>query len=139
MLIQVPSAVQGLKTATVRRWLKKVGEPVRSGEVVVELETEDAIVALQSAADGVLAQALVPAGKTVAAGAELGSLEAGALGASAAAEPVKAAPAAAPSGGTPIMMPQAGNTMEEGTLVKWRVKVGDAISVGQVICEVETD
>ncbi|MEI8198272.1 MAG: dihydrolipoamide acetyltransferase family protein, partial [Phycisphaerae bacterium] len=40
---------------------------------------------------------------------------------------------------TPILMPQAGNSMEEGTIIKWRVQVGDRITVGQVICEIETD
>ena len=39
----------------------------------------------------------------------------------------------------PILMPQAGQTMEEGTLLSWKVKEGDQISVGQVICEIETD
>ena len=29
--------------------------------------------------------------------------------------------------------------MEEGTILKWRVKEGDAIAVGQIICEIETD
>jgi pyruvate dehydrogenase E2 component (dihydrolipoamide acetyltransferase) len=45
-------------------------------------------------------------------------------------------PARAP---TPILMPQAGNTMEEGTIVRWHVRVGDRIKVGQIICEIETD
>ncbi len=36
-------------------------------------------------------------------------------------------------------MPQAGNTMEEGRIVQWRVKAGDAIKEGQVLCEIETD
>ena len=40
---------------------------------------------------------------------------------------------------TPIIMPQAGNSMEEGTVVKWHVKEGDRITVGQVIFEIETD
>jgi pyruvate dehydrogenase E2 component (dihydrolipoamide acetyltransferase) len=39
----------------------------------------------------------------------------------------------------PVLMPQAGNTMEEGTIVAWRVKVGDCVAVGQVLCEIETD
>ena len=39
----------------------------------------------------------------------------------------------------PILMPQAGNTMEEGTVISWRVKEGDQIAVGQMICEIETD
>ena len=39
----------------------------------------------------------------------------------------------------PIIMPQAGNTMEEGTVVMWLVQPGDMIEKGQVILEVETD
>lgn len=39
----------------------------------------------------------------------------------------------------PVLMPQAGQTMEEGTLLAWKVKEGDRISVGQVIFEIETD
>lgn len=30
-------------------------------------------------------------------------------------------------------------TMDEGTIVKWNVKVGDSVALNQVICEVETD
>lgn len=52
-----------------------------------------------------------------------------------------AAPAAAASNSpaVPIRMPQAGNSMEEGTIVKWLVKEGDRISKGQPIFEIETD
>ena len=39
----------------------------------------------------------------------------------------------------PILMPQSGNTMEEGTVIEWHVEEGDSIEVGQVICEIETD
>ncbi|MEX2093601.1 MAG: dihydrolipoamide acetyltransferase family protein [Pirellulales bacterium] len=39
----------------------------------------------------------------------------------------------------PILMPQAGNTMEEGTVISWRVREGDQIAVGQILCEIETD
>lgn len=40
---------------------------------------------------------------------------------------------------TDILMPALSPTMEEGTLAKWHVKVGDDISAGQVIAEIETD
>lgn len=40
---------------------------------------------------------------------------------------------------TPILMPALSPTMEEGTLAKWNVKEGDAISSGDVIAEIETD
>ncbi|MBM4103870.1 MAG: hypothetical protein FJ263_07450 [Planctomycetes bacterium] len=46
----------------------------------------------------------------------------------------------APAGNViPVLMPQAGQTMEEGTLLSWKVKQGDTITVGQVIFEIETD
>ena len=50
------------------------------------------------------------------------------------------APAAAPCGEVqPILMPQVGQSMEEGTILEWRVQPGDRIEVGQIIFEVETD
>ncbi len=38
-----------------------------------------------------------------------------------------------------ILMPALSPTMEEGTLAKWLVKVGDSVEAGQVIAEIETD
>ncbi|MDG6078156.1 pyruvate dehydrogenase complex dihydrolipoamide acetyltransferase [Erythrobacter litoralis] len=40
---------------------------------------------------------------------------------------------------TPIKMPALSPTMEEGTLAKWLVKPGDAISAGDIMAEIETD
>ncbi len=40
---------------------------------------------------------------------------------------------------TPVLMPKAGNSMEEGTIVQWIARPGDQIEVGQILFEVETD
>jgi pyruvate dehydrogenase E1 component beta subunit len=40
---------------------------------------------------------------------------------------------------TEILMPALSPTMEEGTLAKWHVKVGDQVKSGDVIAEIETD
>ena len=40
---------------------------------------------------------------------------------------------------TDILMPALSPTMEEGVLAKWHVKVGDTVSAGDVIAEIETD
>ena len=40
---------------------------------------------------------------------------------------------------TEIRLPQLGQTMEEGTIVDCSVKVGDQVSKGDVIFEIETD
>jgi pyruvate dehydrogenase E2 component (dihydrolipoamide acetyltransferase) len=38
-----------------------------------------------------------------------------------------------------VLMPALSPTMEEGSLAKWHVKVGDKVSSGDVIAEIETD
>ena len=38
-----------------------------------------------------------------------------------------------------LLMPSLSPTMEEGTIAEWKVKVGDKIEEGMVICTVETD
>ena len=40
---------------------------------------------------------------------------------------------------TQVFMPALSPTMEEGTLTKWLVKVGDVVKSGQIIAEIETD
>jgi pyruvate dehydrogenase E1 component beta subunit len=40
---------------------------------------------------------------------------------------------------TDVLMPALSPTMEEGTLAKWHVKVGDTVKSGDVIAEIETD
>ena len=40
---------------------------------------------------------------------------------------------------TEILMPALSPTMEEGALVKWHVREGDAVQTGDVIAEIETD
>ena len=40
---------------------------------------------------------------------------------------------------TDILMPALSPTMEEGTLAKWLVKIGDTVKAGDIIAEIETD
>jgi len=40
---------------------------------------------------------------------------------------------------TQIEMPKLSDTMTDGTLVEWKVAVGDEIEIGQVIAEIQTD
>lgn len=44
-----------------------------------------------------------------------------------------------PSDVITIVMPELGNTMEEGTIVSWNKREGDCVEVGEVLCEIETD
>ncbi|AWU39128.1 dihydrolipoamide acyltransferase E2 component [Blattabacterium punctulatus CPU2] len=38
-----------------------------------------------------------------------------------------------------IFMPQLSDTMQEGTVIKWNKKVGDQVSEGDILAEIETD
>jgi len=38
-----------------------------------------------------------------------------------------------------IKMPSLGATMEEGTILAWKVKEGDAVKTGDVLAEIESD
>ena len=38
-----------------------------------------------------------------------------------------------------VVMPKLGNTVESAIILAWLVDVGDAVSVGDVLCEIETD
>ena len=38
-----------------------------------------------------------------------------------------------------IQMPKLSDTMTEGTLVSWKKKIGDQVSAGEVLAEIETD
>lgn len=149
--LTVPPAGEGVKAATVTRWFKQIGEAFQEGQTLVQLEIAQATIELVAGADGQIAQILVPAGKTVAIGTQLGQIaprtaSPNSVPAHANADPVQTATTdnrgakdVGQQEATPILMPQAGNSMEEGTIVKWRVQVGDRITVGQVICEIETD
>src|SRR5438309_1858828 len=39
----------------------------------------------------------------------------------------------------PILMPQAGQSMEQGTIIKWRIQPGTYVRQGEILFEVETD
>jgi len=137
---------------TVRRWRKKTGEVVHKGDIILEIETDDGLVEVESPIDGTLGQILVGEGKTAAIktpiaviGEDRSAPPCSSVNAENDAKPavkevkvssVKPVPAGKV---IPIVMPKAGQSMEEGTLVKWHVQPGASIQKGQVIFEIETD
>ena len=63
--------------ATVAQWLKAVGDTVKAGDDLVELETDKVNQVLQAEADGVLAAIAFNEGDTVTVGAVLGTISGG--------------------------------------------------------------
>jgi 2-oxoglutarate dehydrogenase E2 component (dihydrolipoamide succinyltransferase) len=87
--IKVPSVGESITEGTIARWLKANGAAVKANEPVCELETDKATTEVMAPAGGTLA-ITVPEGQTVAIGAVIGRVEAGA--ARPAAEPTPARP-----------------------------------------------
>ncbi|MCY0879880.1 MAG: 2-oxoglutarate dehydrogenase complex dihydrolipoyllysine-residue succinyltransferase [Firmicutes bacterium] len=76
--LKVPELGESVVEATVGRWLKQAGESVSAGEPVVELETDKVNLEVAAEEDGVLAAIVAQEGSTVAVGATLAVIEAGA-------------------------------------------------------------
>ena len=150
--ILTPALGESVTEATIAKWTKKSGDPVKKDEVLVELETDKVSLEVASPADGTLV-ILVGEGETVTPGVVLGTVGGAAAGKPAAA-PATAAPAAkataaatppqfaaAPASGNAIDVktPVMGESVAEGTIGSWTKKVGDPVKKDEVLVEIETD
>lgn len=156
--ILMPALSPTMEEGTLAKWNIKEGDKVSSGDVIAEIETDKATMEVEAADAGRLAKIIVTEGQTVDVKTPVAYLaesdddvqaylaQQGGAQTAAAPQQVDAmytpspfAPPTLPEGVTSILMPQAGQTMEEGTLLSWKVKEGDRIEVGQIIFEIETD
>ncbi|MGL4555996.1 MAG: biotin/lipoyl-containing protein, partial [Afipia sp.] len=102
--IRVPTLGESVTEATIGRWFKKAGDAVAVDEPLVELETDKVTIEVPAPFAGTLDEIIAKDGETVAVGALLGQISAGAGGAKPAAAPAKAAEApkaAAPATAAP--------------------------------------
>ncbi|MEE1610707.1 2-oxoglutarate dehydrogenase complex dihydrolipoyllysine-residue succinyltransferase [Microvirga sp. CF3016] len=105
--IRVPTLGESVSEATIGRWFKKPGDPVKADEPVLELETDKVTLEVNAPASGTLGDIVAKDGETVSPGAVLGSIVEGGGAAAAApaaapkAEAPKAAPAPAPVAAAP--------------------------------------
>src|SRR3712207_7607984 len=96
--IRVPTLGESVSEATIGRWFKKPGDPVKADEPLVELETDKVTLEVNAPAAGTLGDIVAKDGTTVAPGAVLGSIIEGATGAAQAAPaPAKPVAQAAPA------------------------------------------
>src|SRR5580704_15240553 len=75
--ITMPQQTDTMTEGTVVKWLKKEGDKIKSGEAIVEIETDKATMEMESAEDGTLAAIVVAAGQKVPVGAVIGLLARG--------------------------------------------------------------
>ena len=166
--VQMPALGESVTEGTVTRWLKQEGDAVEVDEPLLEVSTDKVDTEIPSPAAGVLTRIVAQEDDTVEVGGELAVIgEAGQGGAdsgapvekeepdsqelAARAEPEPAsepkpvskpeAPAAQASDGssTPVLMPELGESVIEGTVTRWLKKVGDPVEVDEPLLEVSTD
>ncbi len=102
--IRVPTLGESVSEATIGRWFKKPGDPVKADEPVLELETDKVTLEVPAPASGTLGDIVAKDGETVSPGAVLGSVI---EGGGAAAAPAPAPKAEAPKAAAPAPAPAA--------------------------------
>jgi pyruvate dehydrogenase E2 component (dihydrolipoamide acetyltransferase) len=157
-LVNMPRLSDTMEEGTVAKWFIEVGDFVKEGDILAEIETDKATMEFESFQEGVLLHIGIQEGGTapvdslLAIIGEKGEDISAILGGTSAEVPVqevKLKPdepevntnekVQMPDGVEVITMPRLSDTMEEGTVAKWNKKVGDKVSEGDILAEIETD
>ncbi|HWK15881.1 MAG TPA: multifunctional oxoglutarate decarboxylase/oxoglutarate dehydrogenase thiamine pyrophosphate-binding subunit/dihydrolipoyllysine-residue succinyltransferase subunit [Solirubrobacteraceae bacterium] len=152
--VVMPAMGDSVAEGTVLEWHKQEGDHVALDDTLVEISTDKVDAEVPAPVAGTLVKIHAAEGETVAVGALLaeiatadGAAPAGDDGDGGAAAETPAnggatTPEAAPS--TPaetidIVTPTGGESVTEGTILEWAVKVGDRVKDGDTVVEISTD
>ena len=162
-IITMPRLSDTMTEGTVATWLKKVGDKVSEGDMLAEIETDKATMEFESFNEGTLLYIGIQEGETAPIdsllaiigneGEDISALisppapEGGATKVEEKIAPVELTPSTPPSGTggqlpagvVVVTMPRLSDTMTEGTVATWLKKVGDKVSEGDMLAEIETD
>ena len=154
-IVNMPRLSDTMEEGVVAKWLKKVGDTVKEGDILAEIETDKATMEFESFYSGTLLYIGLKEGETAPVdtllaiigekGEDISALiGGGAAAAPAAAETPAAAATSAPAAAMPegvqiVTMPRLSDTMTEGTVASWLKKVGDTVKEGDILAEIETD
>ncbi|MBW8017130.1 MAG: hypothetical protein FVQ82_13170 [Planctomycetes bacterium] len=154
--LKVPIPDQTTEEVRIVEWKKNVGDAVKHGDIILEIETDKAVMEVESTGEGTLIKQLVIVDDMVPVGQVIGFIgEAGEVVDTAAQAPPSAKSAPAPTASvspiaapaavqldenvTEVKVPIPDQTTEEVRIVGWKKAVGDAVNHGDVILEIETD
>jgi 2-oxoglutarate dehydrogenase E1 component len=155
--VTLPQMGESVTEGTVLEWHKQEGDSVEADEPLVEISTDKVDADVPSPATGTVVKIHVAEGDTVSVGAVLAEIATNGAPALDAGDVDGAAPAAATEPEVPvaaaepepepaasgeivdIVTPAGGESVSEGTILEWSVKVGDAVQDGQAVVEISTD
>ena len=141
--VVMPQMGDSVAEGTVLEWHKQVGDTVAADEILVEISTDKVDAEVPSPVAGKLVKLHASEGDTVAVGSVLAEIDtdANTNGAAAVAPSLPPTQVEAPAAARTIdiVTPTGGESVSEGTILEWSVKVGDAVKEGDTVVEISTD
>lgn len=104
--IIMPKLGFDMAEGTLIRWTVEIGQAIKKGDVIAEIETDKATIEIESTVEGTVLQLLAQPGEVVAVGAPIGYVGAPDEAASQAAAPAPKAAPAAGAAGAPVPAPE---------------------------------
>ncbi|POS01778.1 pyruvate dehydrogenase E2 component (dihydrolipoamide acetyltransferase) [Flavobacterium croceum DSM 17960] len=157
-VITMPRLSDTMTEGTVANWLKKVGDKIKEGDILAEIETDKATMEFESFNAGTLLHIGIEAGQTAPVdamlaiigneGEDISGLLNGTPKSADTSNEVKETVTETkqsnnaveiPAGVKVITMPRLSDTMTTGTVATWLKKVGDTVKEGDILAEIETD
>ena len=162
-IITMPRLSDTMTEGVVATWLKKVGDTVKEGEILAEIETDKATMEFESFHNGTLLHIGIQEGESAPVdsllaiigkeGEDISSLlsdsntkekeENSASSEKSNTEEPKSEAVkptnSLPKGVIVVTMPRLSDTMTDGTVATWIKKVGDTVKEGDILAEIETD
>ena len=149
---KLPELGEGLAEGEIVKWDVKPGDDIKEDDTLLEVQSDKSVEEIPSPVSGKILKILVPEGETASVGDLLveiddGSGPAAAPAAPATATAAPATPAPATSAVQPapaqsvyqFKLPELGEGLAEGEIVKWSVKPGDQIKEDDTLLEVQSD
>src|SRR3954454_170688 len=145
--VTLPAMGESVTEGTILEWHKQEGDTIEADETLVEVSTDKVDAEVPSPASGAVAKIHFAEGDTVQVGSVLAEIAPGDGGAGPAGgdgngsgASATAAPEAQATGEIVDTTARAGGeSVTEGTILEWAVKVGDAIDDGDTVVEISTD
>ncbi len=148
--LKLPELGEGVTEGELIKWLVKPGDTVKADQSVAEIMTDKATVEVPTTRPGVVKELKFKAGEVIKVESTILTLEeSGSVAAKAAApaatnghafNPPTTTVSSGGGGGTyELKLPELGEGVAEGELIKWLVKPGDVVKPDQSIAEIMTD
>ncbi|MFA7419441.1 MAG: 2-oxoglutarate dehydrogenase, E2 component, dihydrolipoamide succinyltransferase [Melioribacteraceae bacterium] len=148
--IVMPQMGESITEGTLIKWHKKKGESVKKDEIIYEIATDKVDTEIPSPEDGVLADINVFEQETVVVGTVVAVIETNGVTArdvvaetkAVETDAAKTEPASTTQVGGELIdvpMPKMGESVMDGTIIKWHKNIGDKVGRDEIIFEISTD